>query len=132
MLTVDEKQIGGAAALREFVDAGASPRQVRAFLDALDAPDDDAVEVDAEGRQAVSGRVLKLATGHEIVCEADGGYTFAQEYPAEVRRAVAAYLADHPIATVSEPIRMEEAIPGDHSSLNTEAHLVEHPAAKAR
>ena len=58
MLTTDEYEKGGATALRELVEAGATPSQVRAFLDALDAdePDEDTVEVDAEGRQVVNGR----------------------------------------------------------------------------
>jgi len=57
MLTTDEYEHGGAAALRELVEAGASPSRVRDLLDALDAPDED----ESKAVVAEHGRVLTLA-----------------------------------------------------------------------
>src|SRR5205823_967518 len=62
--TTDEYEKGGATALRELVEAGATPSQVRAFLDALDAPDEDAVEVD---EQPVEMEAERSRLGLEVV-----------------------------------------------------------------
>jgi hypothetical protein len=95
-LTDSEKETGGLVALKEYIGAGATPAQVKAFLASLDAPEvEEAEGVAAEKR----GRLVRLPTGHEVLLLENGGFTFAGNYPPEVRRAVAAYLRDHPIDT---------------------------------
>src|SRR5205814_826717 len=55
---------------------------------------------DSEEPSGLAGerrRVVKLATGHEILMESDGSLSFGRNYPPETQRAIRAYLHDHPV-----------------------------------
>ncbi len=118
-LTVDEKRVGGLAAVRALVEAGGSPEQITAFIDTLDVDEDDAatnapVEVAAEKR----GRIHMLPTGHQVLLQEDGGFTIAGNYSPETRRAIARYMQDHPIEPASVVLAEGECppLPGDGQS----------------
>jgi hypothetical protein len=137
MLTTDVKEKGGLAAVRAYLDAGASTAQVKAFIDSLDAPeveeaidDDDAtnapVEIASE-RRRLGVKILRdvpestLTAGRRAGMGSQGypGYLVAESFPTP---------GDYPTEILSEPavvedIRMEDAIPGDHP-LSVEERLV--------
>jgi hypothetical protein len=94
-MTEEERSQGGAVITQTLKAMGGTKEDAQRWVDALYDDDPAAEAVTAEGDHR---RTVKLATGHQIVLEANGGFTFGQQYSPEVKRAITAYMADHPLA----------------------------------